>query len=201
MSSSATSPLPPRADYEKVKLVRIAHVYYTHVGFEREHQFLTDFGFTEVSRLNVGEPNEKIYYRGYGTEPFVYCSTKGEEDVFGGSAFVVESRRDLKLASRVIPTAGEIWSMKDAPGGGECVTVKDPVDGFKMHLVYGQVPRELDQQYELREFNFVRPSGDISVDNRVIDVESFRSRQRSIAPRTKSNGCKKVSPDPQNVPN
>lgn len=139
----------------KVNLVRIAHVYYTHAGFERQHQFLTDFGCTEVSRLNAGEANETIYYRGYGSEPFVYCSTKGDEDAFGGAAFVVESREDLELATRTIPTASEIWQMKQAPGGGECVTVKDPVDGFKVHLVYGQVPREMEEPHQQRDFNFV----------------------------------------------
>lgn len=146
---------PGASETEKVNLLRIAHVYYTHAGFARQHQFLQDFGFTEVSRLNVGKPNEKIYYRGYGTEPFVYCSTKGEEDAFGGAAFVVEERKDLELATRVIPTASEIWNMKDAPGGGECVTVKDPVDGFLVHLVYGQVQRKLVEQHEQRVFNFV----------------------------------------------
>lgn len=142
----------------KVNLVRIAHAYYTHAGFEREHQFLTDFGFTEVSRLNVGKANETVYYRGYGSEPFVYCSTKGQEDAFGGVAFVVESRKDLELATRVVPTASEIWEMKHAPGGGECVTVKDPVDGFMIHLVYGQVRREMEEPHEQREFNFVGAS-------------------------------------------
>ena len=158
MSPSAITPpaSPDDSETEKVNLLRIAHVYYTHAGFEREHQFLKDFGFTEVSRVNVGKPNERIFYRGYGTEPFLYCSTKGEEDAFGGTAFVVESRKDLELATRVIPTASEIWEMKDAPGGGECVTVKDPVDGFMVHLVYGQVQRELEEQHEQRVFNFVR---------------------------------------------
>lgn len=141
-------------DTEKVNLVRIAHVYYTHAKFEREHQFLTDFGFTEVSRLNVGKSNETIYYRGYGTEPFLYCSTKGQEDAFGGAAFVVESWKDLELATRIIPTASEIWEMKNAPGGGECVTVKDPVDGFMLHLVYGQVQRDMEEYHEQKEFNF-----------------------------------------------
>ncbi len=152
MSPAATT---PPGESGKVNLVRIAHVYYTHAGFERQHDFLNDFGFTEVSRLNVGKPNETIYYRGYGSEPFVYCSTKGEEDAFGGAAFAVESRKDLELAARAIPTASEIWEMKHAPGGGECVTVKDPVDGFMIHLVYGQVRREMEEQHEKREFNFV----------------------------------------------
>ncbi len=193
MSPSAITPPASPGDSEKVVLVRIAHVYYTHAGFEREHQFLTDFGFTEVSRVNVGKPNETIYYRGYGTEPWVYCAKKGEEDAFGGAAFIVESRKDLELATRVIPTASEIWEMKDAPGGGECVTVKDPVDGFELHLVYGQVQRELEEQHEQRVFNYVGPVSDTSVDENVTDGGSFRSQQRSIARGTNSNGCKKVS--------
>lgn len=154
MSPSAITPDASPGDSEKIVLVRIAHVYYTHANFEREHQFLTDFGLTEVSRLNLGKPNETVYYRGYGSEPFLYCSTKGEEDAFGGTAFVVESRKDLELATRAIPTASEIWELKGAPGGGECVTVKDPVDGFMVHLVYGQVQREMKEQHEQKEFNF-----------------------------------------------
>ena len=161
MSPSAITPPRSPDDSEKVNLVRIAHVYYTHAGFEREHRFLTDFGFAEVSRLNVGKANERIYYRGYGTEPFLYCSTKGEEDAFGGTAFAVESRKDLELASRVIPTASDIWKMKDAPGGGECVTVKDPVDGFMVYLVHGQAQRELKEEHEQKEFNFVGASSHI----------------------------------------
>ena len=109
----------------------------------------------------MGKPNERIYYRGYGTEPFLYCSTKGEEDAFRGTAFAVESRKDLELASRVIPTAGEIWEMKDAPGGGECVTVKDPVDGFMVHLVHGQAQREMEEEHEQKDFNFVGASSHI----------------------------------------
>ena len=155
MSPSTTT---PSDGLGKVNLVRIAHVYYTHANFEREHDFLTDFGFTEVSRLNIDEPNETVYYHGYGAEPFLYCSTKGAEDAFGGAAFAVESRKDLELATRVIPTAGEIWEMKDSPGGGEAVTVRDPVDGFMIHLVYGQVRREVKEKHEQREFNFVRVS-------------------------------------------
>lgn len=181
MSPSAITPPESPGDSDKVVLVRIAHVYYTHASFEREHRFLQDFGFTEASRLNVGKPNETIYYRGYGSEPFLYCSTKGEEDAFGGAAFVVESRKDLELATRMIPTASEIWEMKDAPGGGECVTVKDPVDGFMIHLVYGQVQREMEEEHEQREFNFVGPFSDIIVEERETDRGSFCSQQRNTA--------------------
>lgn len=173
MSPSAITTPASDGDTEKVNLVRIAHVYYTHAKFEREHQFLTDFGFTEVSRLNVGKSNETIYYRGYGTEPFLYCSTKGQEDAFGGAAFVVESRKDLELATRIIPTASEIWEMKNAPGGGECVTVKDPVDGFMLHLVYGQAQRDMEEYHEQKEFNFVGAFSAITIQESVTDDGPF----------------------------
>lgn len=154
MSPSAIT--PPESPFEdKVNLVRIAHVYYTHKNFERESQFLQDFGFTPVKTLNAGQADETIYYRGYGTEPWLYCSKKGAEDEFGGTAFVVESRKDLELAAKVIPTASEIYTLKEVPGGGECVTVKDPTDGFPVHLVYGQEQRVMNEEHEQRSFNFV----------------------------------------------
>ena len=144
---------PPQLD--KVKLVRIAHVYYTHKSIEKEHQFLLDFGFVETKRANAGTSNERIYYRGYGTEPFIYCLSKGDEDEFGGAAFVVESRDDLELAARIMPNASKIYELLDAPGGGECVTVEDPVDKFQLHLVWGQTQRELTEELHQRDYNFV----------------------------------------------
>ena len=59
MSPSAITP-PASSDPDKIQLARIAHVYYTHKGFDRAHSFLQDFGFTEVKRLNAGQNNEKI---------------------------------------------------------------------------------------------------------------------------------------------
>lgn len=155
MAPSAITPPASPGSSDKINLVRIAHVYYTHASFEREHDFLQDFGFTPIKTLNPGLPNETIYYRGYGTEPFLYCSRKGTEDAFGGTAFVVESRKDLELATRMVPGASKIWEMSEAPGGGECVTVRDPVDAFEVHLVYGQKGREMEEEHEQRVFNFV----------------------------------------------
>ena len=148
-----TLSVPPPSD--KIKLVRIAHVYYTHESLEKQHQFLQDFGLTEIKRANSGTSDEKIWYRGYGTEPFVYCLTKGDENEFGGAAFVVESRDELELAARIVPNASRIYELRDAPGGGECVTVRDPVDNFQMHLVWGQTQRELTEELHQRDYNFV----------------------------------------------
>ncbi|KAL1858198.1 hypothetical protein VTK73DRAFT_7909 [Phialemonium thermophilum] len=134
----------------KIKLVRIAHVYYTHKDMDRERRFLEDFGFQEVKRSG-----SKTYYRGTGTEPFVYCASEGDHNEFGGAAFVVESKEDLEYAASSLPHATEVHEMLDEPGGGLRVTFKDPVDGFPFHLVYGQTPTVASDAGLLqRKFNF-----------------------------------------------
>jgi len=144
--SPSTVTFPESPSEEKVNLERICHVYYTHKNFEHESQFLQDFGFRPVKTPNAGQPNETIYYRGYGTEPWLYCSTEREDDAFGGTAFVVESGKDLELAVKIIPTANKIYELVDAPGGGECITAKDPTNGFPAHLIYGQEQREMSEE-------------------------------------------------------
>ncbi|RYC63977.1 hypothetical protein CHU98_g2239 [Xylaria longipes] len=130
----ATSP-------RKVQLVRIAHVYYKYPDLEEAKQFFLDFGFTEEKRISndeSGGDDEKIYFRGYGAEPWVLCATKSDKPEFGGAAFVVESEEDLRIATMTLPNASGIYELEDAPGGGRCVTFHDPVDGWPMHLVHGQ---------------------------------------------------------------
>ena len=124
----------------KIKLVRIAHAIYQHTDLAPVEKFIADFGFIECARSTTGP--ERIYYRGYGTEPFVCCIEKADKNAFGGVGFVVESEDDLKHAAATLPGATEIYEMKDTPGGGKCVTFYDPYDGFPFHLVHGQTPVE-----------------------------------------------------------
>ncbi|KAL1980672.1 hypothetical protein VTN96DRAFT_3652 [Rasamsonia emersonii] len=133
----------------QIRLVRIAHVYYTHKNIDQARQFLEDFGFHEVKRVG-----KDTYYRGTGPEPFVYCARQGDEDDFGGAAFVVESEQDLEYAAQTLPNATKVYELSDAPGGGRCVTFRDPVDNFPFHLVYGQAAAENVTAFPQLKFNF-----------------------------------------------
>lgn len=133
-----------------IRLVRIAHVYYTHKDIEKAREFLQDFGFQEARRVG-----KSTYYSGTGPDPFVYCAREGDEDEFGGAAFVVESIEELEYASKTLPDATEVYKLDEAPGGGYCVTFKDPVDGFPFHLVCGQDANTASALPQLR-YNFVR---------------------------------------------
>ncbi|KAK3186650.1 hypothetical protein K4F52_004691 [Lecanicillium sp. MT-2017a] len=137
---------PPQED--KIKLVRIAHVCYVHNDMDTAHTFLTDFGLTVAERRD-----DKIFYKGYGRDPFVYCAIKGAEKSFGGAAFVVESLEDLEKASKTLPKASAVETL-DAPGGGQRVTFYDPVDGFPFHLVYGQKEEEPGKDYAELDYNY-----------------------------------------------
>ncbi|TQS31786.1 hypothetical protein Golomagni_07922, partial [Golovinomyces magnicellulatus] len=130
----------------KINLVRPAYVVYKHKSIPED--FIADFGFQEDSRKNG-----RIYYRGTGAEPFLYCAEQGDDDVFGGAAFIVESADDLDYAAETLPNATNVHDL-DTPGGGKCVTFFDPVDGFPFHLVHGQKTRDDVEAFPQRNFNF-----------------------------------------------
>lgn len=52
-------------------------------------------------------------------------------------------------------TSSEIYELTDTPGGGHYVTFKDPVDGWPMHLIYGQTPAEASESFRYLDFNFL----------------------------------------------
>lgn len=138
----------------KIIIKRIAHAYYKYADLEKAEQFLRDFGFTEEKRVG-----EKVYYRGYGTEPWAICVSKGDKDEFGGVGYVVESEEELEYASQTLPKASKIFELEDAPGKGKCVTFPDPVDGFPFFLVHGQEAAQmLDVPLPHEAVNYVSPS-------------------------------------------
>lgn len=138
------------APFRKINLVRLAHIYYTYQNLERAEAFFKDFGFLEAAR-----DGKRIYYRGYGPEPFVLCAEAGPRDSFGGAAFVVESEDDLVYASQTLPGASQIYELGKAPGGGRCVSFQGAFDRIPFHLVFGQTVLENSIVFSEREFNFV----------------------------------------------
>lgn len=129
--ADASTPSPVK----KINLAGITHVYYRHTDMAKATKFAEDFGFFETAR-----DGDRVYYRGYGDDPWVMCVEKADAIEFGGAGFTVESEDDLVHATKTLPKecrATDIYELK-TPGGGKCVTFYDPVDGWPMHLVYGQ---------------------------------------------------------------
>lgn len=119
-----------------VRLVRLAHVYYAHQDLTAACQFLVDFGLFEVEHHG-----DRVFFRGYGSELFIYCALKGDRDEFRGAAWEVESHEDLQTARDLLPRATAEYDLQ-TPGGGRGVTFHDPVDQFPFHLVCGQAQRD-----------------------------------------------------------
>jgi hypothetical protein len=175
-----------------ISLNRLGHVYYKHRDLERVHQFLLDFGMSEVKRVG-----DRIFYRGYGTEPFVYCAERGECDRFGGAGFVVDSFADLEKARSHLPGATDIYDLDDVPGGGQCVTFRDPVDDFPIHLVYGQQLVKPETSFPEMKFNFVRAHSIEPIsEDWIAQLTRPTSQQRRTVKPDNSNGYRRVNPDP-----
>jgi hypothetical protein len=126
--------MPIPEDGPRIRLLTTAHVIYNHADLAAARRFLLDFGLTISSET----PEREIYFKGYGTEPFVYVARQSptSSSFFGGAAYEVESRTELSRATCQIPGCSAITKL-DAPGGGESVTLTDPVS-HAVHLVYGQ---------------------------------------------------------------
>jgi len=138
---------------DRIKLTRIAHVYYKHEKVEEAKQFMRDFGFEEGDTIG-----KTTYFRGYGTEPFVIAIEAADKTEFGGAAFAVESEEELVRAAEILPKEANptaVYELK-TPGGGKGVTFYDPVDGFPFHLVYGQSTVEpRDPKFPVLRVNYV----------------------------------------------
>jgi hypothetical protein len=129
---------------ERIRLLKTGFVVYYHADFEEAKSFFLDFGL-QVTR----ESQDEIFFHGYGVEPFCYVlrASKDESNYFGGAAYVVESRHELEKATKIVG-ASQITKL-DAPGGGEIVTLTDPV-GHLVHLIHGQ-EEKLKQDFSLEK--------------------------------------------------
>ena len=137
-SSFSTQSMPILDGDRRIRILKTAFVIYYHEDVAKAKQFLLDFGMV----LAQERADEETFFSGFGTEPFVYALRQAPgESEFGGAAYEVESREELEKAAK-IPNASSISTL-DAPGGGEIVTLTDPV-GHKVHFVCGQTMKAAD---------------------------------------------------------
>ncbi len=127
-------------DASKVQLCRLSHVYFEHPDLNEFSKFAKDFGFIEAKRTK-----DKIYFRGYGKDQYVYVATKNKDKKprFMGACFVALNREEFDKAAKI--EGAEMKSLTDAPGGGEMITIPRLGDTY-MHIIYGQKEREVDPQ-------------------------------------------------------
>ncbi|KAJ4292806.1 hypothetical protein N0V90_009469 [Kalmusia sp. IMI 367209] len=116
----------------QVKITRVSHMRYQHPDLNEITTFLRDFGMSVAPKTEG-----KRWFKGYGTDQYVYYAQEGEKKFLGGT-FEVESYAELEKASK-LPNASPIQSLHDAPGGGHLVTIPDP-GGFPINLISGQTP-------------------------------------------------------------
>lgn len=118
-----------------LQLQKTAFVIYHHADLSKAREFLLDFGLTVAHEDDDGT----IYFKGYGTEPFIYVAHPSQEgkSYFGGAAYLVESEAELKRAARLVHCMGPIRDL-DGPSGGRMVTLRDPA-GHSVHLIHGWV--------------------------------------------------------------
>lgn len=132
---SSVLPLPVINNPSKIQLSRIGHVYHGHPDLQKFRAFAEDFGFEEVDEIDG-----KIYYRGYGKDPYIYVASKsGPEKEFGGAAFIAKTQEDFEKAAALENAV--VSDLSKTPGGGKMVSIPIP-SGCKIHVVFGQEERE-----------------------------------------------------------
>ncbi|KAH0566250.1 hypothetical protein GP486_000348 [Trichoglossum hirsutum] len=166
--SSTASANPDGKRQPRVRIDRLAHVHYQHPSLERANQFFKDFGF-----IPAKETSTHIYYRGFGSQPFIYVAEQSptQERKFVGACWVVVSLEDLQNAA-TLPGASKVLDMPDdVPGGGKFVVLKDP-NGFGVMFVYGQTLRDVDST----------PLADIKTNTALTKVRKGQFRRYELGP-------------------
>ncbi|KAL2206008.1 Glyoxalase/Bleomycin resistance protein/Dihydroxybiphenyl dioxygenase [Sarocladium strictum] len=119
---------------QQVSIRKLAHMRYQHPDLDEITVFMKDFGMDVVQKTE-----DEVWYRGYGTDAYVYYAKKGPRKFLGGT-FEVDTYEDLEKAAR-IDGATAITAMNGAPGGGHILTLRDP-EGHAMNLIHGQAAVE-----------------------------------------------------------
>jgi hypothetical protein len=120
----------------RIQLLKTAFVVYNHENLDKAKEFLLDFGLD----VAFEKPGEEIYFKGYGSEPYVYVACKAEKSSFGGAAYVVDSLAEFEKALK-IPGASAVTQLEPRAGGGQQITLTDPL-GHNVHLIWGWQEKE-----------------------------------------------------------
>lgn len=133
--------------FKQIHLVKLSHMRYQHPDLEEITTFMKDFGM-QVAKAT----NNKIWFKGYGGDQYVYFAQKGPKEFLGGT-FEVESYEDLERATELPWAVGKIKELGEAPGGGYMLTLQDP-EGFPVNLCYGQAAVSVGESQEQLVLNY-----------------------------------------------
>jgi catechol 2,3-dioxygenase-like lactoylglutathione lyase family enzyme len=110
-----------------IKIEDVSHVAFRAPDLDRMQVFLDDFG------LSTWREGGRLYGRGLGDAAYLHMTEEGEAG-FAGVGFRAASAADVETLAR---TEGVEPRPLDRPGGGVCITLRDP-DGHAVEVVAGQ---------------------------------------------------------------
>lgn len=116
---------------KQIRLLRLSHMRYMHPDLNIITQFLLDFGMHIAKKTD-----DKIWFRGYSSEPYVYVVEKGAEKMFLGGAWTVESYEELE--KYVSP------SMCPSPHDSTCTLYKES-PSTPLRMRHGSDSRSAEQ--------------------------------------------------------
>jgi catechol 2,3-dioxygenase-like lactoylglutathione lyase family enzyme len=114
-----------------IKVQDVAYVRFGAPDLDAMERFLTDFGMRTASRTP-----ERLYMRGFGSQPFVHVTERTAEPKELGFGLLAQSRADLE---RLAAAHGTTVTDNPEPGGGSRVQLLDP-QGLRIDVVHGLAP-------------------------------------------------------------
>jgi catechol 2,3-dioxygenase-like lactoylglutathione lyase family enzyme len=159
----------------------LAHLVFERPDLRRAEDFLSDFGLLRASLTD-----DVLTMRGSSPTPYCYRVRRAPRARFVGAGFTVRTRGELERLAR-IDGASRI-ERSDHPGGGDCVTLRDP-SGFTVEVVHGQAPAEemptreplaLNVGHDRKRINHgqrppAEPAGVVRLGHLVLEVADFQA--------------------------